>query len=53
MQVPEKTQVQFLVLEEPMKQEMAIGSAILACNIPWTEEAGGLEPVGLHRVRHD
>ena len=32
---------------------MAIHSSILAWRIPWTEESGGLQSVGSHRVGHD
>ena len=33
---------------------MATHSSILACEIPWTEEPGGLQSMGLQkRVRHD
>ena len=32
---------------------MATHSSILAWGIPWTEEGGGLQPLGLHRVGHD
>ena len=32
---------------------MATHSNILAWRIPWTEEPGGLQSMGLHRVRHD
>ena len=32
---------------------MATHSSILARNIPWTEESGGLQSMGSHRVRHD
>ena len=32
---------------------MATPSSILAWKIPWTEEPGGLQPIGLHRVRYD
>ena len=45
--------VQSLGGEEPLEKEMAIHSSILACRIPWTEEPGGLQPIGLQRVRHD
>ena len=31
---------------------MAIHSSILSWRIPWTEEPGGLQPIGLQRVRH-
>ena len=45
--------VQFLVWEDPLEEEMATHSSILAWKIPWTEEPGGLQSVGLQRVRHD
>ena len=32
---------------------MALHSSILAWEIPWTEEPGGLQSLGLQRVRHD
>ena len=32
---------------------MATHSSILAWRIPWTEESGGIQPIGLQRVRHD
>ena len=32
---------------------MATHSSIIAWGIPWTEEAGKLQPIGLQRVRHD
>ena len=32
---------------------MATHSSILACTIPWTEDPGGLQSMGLQRVRHD
>ena len=31
----------------PLKKEMTVDSSILACEIPWTEEPGGLQSVGL------
>ena len=34
------------------EKEMATHSSILALRIPWTEEPGGLQPMGSHRVRH-
>ena len=36
-----------------LKKEMATHSSILAWRIPWTEETGGLQSVGLQRVGHD
>ena len=46
-------QVQSLNQEDPLEEEMATHSSILAWEIPWTEEPGGLQPMGLQRVRHD
>ena len=34
-------------------EEMATHSSILACEIPWTEEPGGLQSMGSQRVGHD
>ena len=36
-----------------LEKEMATHSSILARKIPWTEEPGRLQFIGLHRVRHD
>ena len=38
--------------EDPLKEEMATHSSILARKIPWTEEPGGLQSMGLQRVGH-
>jgi len=46
-------QVQSLGQEHPLEKEMATHSSILAWRIPWTEELGGLQSMGLQRVRHD
>ena len=45
--------VRSLGWEEPLEEEMGTHSSILAWEIPWTEEPGGLESMGLQRVRHD
>ena len=45
--------VQFLDQEDPLEKEMATHSSILAWRIPWTEELGGLQSMGLQRVRQD
>ena len=42
MQEMKETQVQFLGQEDPLKKETATHSSILAWEIPWTEELGGL-----------
>ena len=47
------TQVRSLGQEDPLEKEMATHSSILAWEIPWTEEPGGLQFLGMHRVRHD
>ena len=46
-------QVQFLGQEYPLEKDMATHSSILAWKIPWTEEPGGLQPMGLQTVRYD
>ena len=46
-------QVRSLGWEDPLEKEMATHSSILAWKIPWTEEPGRLESIGLQRVRHD
>ena len=42
--------VRFLGQEDPLEKEMATHSSILAWKIPWTEEPGGLQSMGLQRV---
>ena len=49
----QETQVQFLGQEDLLEKEMATHSSILASKIPWTEEPGRLQSMGLQRVRHD
>ena len=48
-----ETQVRSLGQEDPLEEEMAIYSSILAWGIPWTEEPGGLQSMGSQRVGHD
>ena len=45
--------VQSLGREDPLEEGMATLSSILAWEIPWTEEPGGLQSMGLQKVRHD
>ena len=45
--------VQSLGQEDPLREEMATHSIILAWKIPWTEEPGGLQSKGSQRIRHD
>ena len=49
----QETQVQSLSWEDPLEEEMATHSSIVAWRIPGTEEPGGLLCMGLHRVGHD
>ena len=46
-------QVQSLGWEDPLEKGITIHSSILAWTIPWTEELGGLQSMGLQIVRHD
>ena len=48
-----ETQVQALGLEDPLEKEMATHSSILAWEIPWMEEPGGLQSLGSQRVEHN
>ena len=48
-----ETRVWFLDREDPLEKEMAIHSSILAWEIPWTEEPGSLQSMGLQRVWHN
>ena len=48
-----ETQVRSLGQEDPLEKEMAIHSSPIAWRIPWTEESGRLQSIGLQRVGHD
>ena len=47
--MPAKTWVQYLGLEDPLEEEMATHSSILAWEIPWKEEPGGLQSMELQK----
>ena len=49
----QETQVKSLGWEDPLEEEVAIHSTILAWRIPWTEEPDRLQSMGLQRVGHD
>ena len=49
----QETGVRSLGWEDPLEKKMATHSSILAWEIPWTEEAGGLQSTGSQRVGHD
>ena len=48
-----ETWVLALAWEEPLKKGMATHSSILVWRIPWTEEPGKLQSMGLQRVSHN
>ena len=45
--------IQSLGWEDPLEEEMATHTSILAWTIPWTEEPGSLQSMGSQKVRHD
>ena len=47
IQETQETQVRSLDGEDPLEEEMAAHSSVLAWEIPWTEEPGGLQSMGL------
>ena len=49
----QETWVQSLSLNNPLEEKMATHSSILAWEIPWTEEPGDIQSIGMQRVRHD
>ena len=53
MQEPQEIRVRSLGQEDPLEEGMATHPSILAWRMPWTEEPGGLQSMGLQRVRHD
>ena len=48
-----ETRVQSLSGEDPLEKEMATHSSTLAWKIPWTEEPGRIQSMGLQRVGHN
>ena len=53
MQETKETQVRSLGQEDPLDEGMATHSSILAWEIPWTEEPGGLKFMGSQGIRHE
>ena len=49
----QEMRVQSLGQKDPLEKEMATHPSILDWKIPWTEEPGGLQFMGLQRVEHD
>ena len=48
-----EARVRSLGWEDPLEKKMATHSSTLAWKIPWMEEPGRLQPMGLQRVGHD
>ena len=53
MQEMQEMWIQPLAQEDPLEEETAIHSSILAWEIPWTEEPGGLQSMGSQKVQRD
>ena len=53
MQETQEMWVQSLGWEDPLEEEMATHSSILAWKIPWTEEPDGLQSMDFQRMGHD
>ena len=49
----QEMQVQSLGQADPLEKEMATHSSTHAWEIPWTEEDGKLQSIGLQRIEHD
>ena len=49
----QEMQVRSLGPEDSLEEEMATHSSVLAWEMPWTEEAGGLQSLRATRVGHD
>ena len=53
LSVVQETQVRSLGQEDPLEKDMATHSSTFAWKIPWMEEAGGLQSMGLQIVRRN
>ena len=53
LSVMQETWVRSLSQEDPLEKEMATHASIIAWEIPWKEEPGRLQSMGLQRVGHD
>ena len=49
----QETWVHSLGWEDPLEEGMATHFSVLAWRVPWTEEPGGLQSMGLQRVGHN
>ena len=53
VQETQETQVPSLGQEDPLEEDMATHSSILAWEVPWTEEPGRLQSMRSQRVRYN
>ena len=53
MQKTQEMRILSLGWEDPLEEEMATHCSTLKGNIPWTEDPGGLQPIGSQRIRHN
>ena len=53
MQEIQEMQIWILGWKDPLEEEMATHSSVLAWRVPWTEETGGIQFIELQRVGHD
>ena len=53
LSIMRETQVRVVGWEDSLEKEMEIHSSTIAWKIPWTEEPGRLQSMGLQRVGHD
>ena len=53
MQETQEMQIKSLGWDDPLEEEMTTHSSILVWRIPWKGEPGGLQSMGLQRVRQD
>ena len=53
MQETQETLVWSLGWKDPLEEELATHSSILAWKMPWTEEPGGLQSMGSQRIKHN
>ena len=49
----QESHVRSLHCEDPLENGMATHSSVFAWRIPWTDEPGGLQFMGSHKVGHD
>ena len=49
----QELRVHFFGQGDPLEKEIATQSSILAWKIPWTEEPGGVQPLGSQKVGHE